>query len=78
MITSTAIKVQTVTIEGPVRHKGSTCKFWNVSVDGVPFGQIWTFIARAEIHGFHAKTLAGEYKLCNTFDEAETFMRGCA
>lgn len=56
--------------------KGSNAVRWNVDLNGVPFGQIWTFKARGEVHPFHVKTLAGAYAAFDTYKAAETFIRG--
>lgn len=70
------IEVTEVTITGPIKNKGSNAVEYNVDKNGVPFGKVWTFKARGEVHPFHAKTLAGAYANFPTYDEAETFMRG--
>ncbi len=70
------VAVQNVTVTGPIRFKGSNSTRWNVDLDDVPFGQIWTFTAKGEVHPFHAKTLAGAYEAFPTYTEAATFLRG--
>lgn len=67
--------MQNVTITKNVA-KGSNRIAYNVDLNGRPFGQIWTFKANNEKHGYHVKTLAGVYKLYSTYDEAEHFIRG--
>jgi hypothetical protein len=42
---------------------GSNQTTINVGRNGKPFGQLWTFTANGETHGWHAKTLNGSYKL---------------
>ncbi len=74
MILST-VKVQNILFHAPTRAKGSPMIVHNVEVDGKPFGQIWTFKARGEVHPFHAKTLAGAYQTFATIDAAREFVR---
>lgn len=66
--------MQEVTITA-VRHKGSNAREWNVDLNGVPFGKIWTFKAKGEIHGYHAKPLNGEHTMHNSYNDAETAIR---
>lgn len=70
------VQVQEVTVSAPIKRKGSNMIVRNVDVDGKPFGQIWTFKARGETHGFHAKVAATEaYRLCDTLEAAVNFIR---
>jgi len=67
--------MQNITITKVVA-KGSNRIAYNVDLNGKPFGQIWTFKAKGEKHGYHVKILAGKYKLYSTYAEAERFIRG--
>lgn len=67
--------MQEVTIT-KVKHSGSNAINFNVDLNGVPFGQIWTFKAKGEWHPYHVKTLAGYYATFNTYKAAETAIRG--
>lgn len=69
------IKMQQVTITGPIKNKGSNMITFNVDLNGVPFGQIWTFKAKGERHGYHVKTLAGFYAIAADYKMAEKFIR---
>jgi hypothetical protein len=52
-----------------VRAPGSNRIAINVSKDGRPFGQLWTFANdRKTFHGWHAETLAGEYEFFEPSD----------
>lgn len=64
----------TTTITKKTKVKGGNMIQWNVERDGVPFGAIWTFKAAGEVHPFHAKTLAGNYQVFGTLEEAKDFM----
>lgn len=70
------MRVDTFTITHVYPAKGSNCIKWNVDYNGRPFGQLWTFKARGEVHRYHAKSLAGVYANFATYAEAESFMRG--
>ena len=50
------------TFQTAKKNAGSNSSIINVDRDGKPFGQVWTFTTKGEVHGFHAKTLAGAYK----------------
>lgn len=67
--------MQEITITKVV-NKGSNLISYNVDLNNAPFGQIWTFKAKGEKHGYHVKTLKGAYKLYSTYAEAERFIRG--
>jgi hypothetical protein len=69
------MRVQNVTITR-VKHKGSNQVAFNVDLDGRPFGQIWTFHAKGEVHPYHVKTLAGFYATAVCYDDAEKLIRG--
>lgn len=76
LLLAAVVAVTEITItKVPANGRGVSTR-WNVAVNGVPFGQIWTFKNRGEVHPFHAKTLAGEYGAFDTYAAAETFMRG--
>lgn len=69
-------RIQEITITKVPAIKGGSQISWNVDLNGVPFGQIWTFKAfPGEVHCYHAKTLAGAYADFATYKAAETFMR---
>lgn len=51
-----------VTFKNILPAKGANRREINVEVDGKPFGQLWTFMAKGETHPWHAKTLSGEYR----------------
>lgn len=70
------VALQGVTITGPIRNPGSKMVAWNVDRKGVPFGKIWSFKARGEVHPFHAKPLTADYASFATYAEAENYMRG--
>lgn len=74
MTLTTALQVVTLTKVAAV--KGSNRVAYNVDCDGKPFGQIWTFKAKGEVHKFHAKALSGEYEAFDTKADAEKFLRG--
>lgn len=73
---SNVIAIQEVTITGPIKFKGSNAIRYNIDLNSVPFGQIWTFKEAGERHPFHAKTLTGKYDHFATYAAAETFIRG--
>jgi hypothetical protein len=52
-----------VTFSNSIKVKGSNQTTVNVSRNDRPFGQLWTFTAKDETHGWHAKTVAGDYRL---------------
>lgn len=52
-----------VSFSNPTKISGSNQTTINVSRKERPYGQLWTFTAKDETHGWHAKTLAGTYKL---------------
>lgn len=71
------VKTQDVSIVKQPAVKGSSQITWNVSLDGKPFGQIWTFKKQAGFKFmFTAKALSGEWGNFDTFAEAEKCMRG--
>ena len=55
------VAVQEITITGPVKFKGSNRTAWNYDLDGTPFGAVYTFKAKGEVHPFHAVKANGEY-----------------
>lgn len=55
------VQVQEITITGPIKYKGSNRVSWNYDLDGKPFGQVFTFRARGEVHQFQAVTAAGRH-----------------
>lgn len=59
-----------------VRNKGSNAIEFNFDKNGAPFGKVWTFKGKGEIHPYHAKTLAGDYAPFATYEQAESYMRG--
>lgn len=70
------VAVQEVTITGPVKHKGSNRIAWNYDLNGVPFGSVFTFKAKGEVHMFTAVMANGMY--CgshDTRDEADRALR---
>lgn len=69
-------KVQNVTIYANGKAKGSNMTTWNIDLNGKPFGQIWTYKAKGEVHPFHVKTLNGYYASFNTYALAERAIRG--
>lgn len=69
-------RIQEVTITKiPATNGGSMIK-WNFDLNGKPFGQVWTY-KNAPGFGFrfHILTLGGIASSCDTFKEAEAFMR---
>jgi hypothetical protein len=47
---------------GPIERKpGSDTRYINVSKDGKPWAQIWTFVRKGEKHPWHAKPLHGKH-----------------
>ena len=68
------IKAQQITITKVVA-KGSNRIAYNVELNDVPFGQIWTFKAKGEFHPFHVKTLRGEYTTRANYEAAERAIR---
>jgi len=54
------ISVDEFTFHAPTRSNGRT--EINVSLNGKPFGQIWTFHKKGEVHPWHSKPLKGEHK----------------
>lgn len=71
--------IQEITITKQPRIKGSPRIEWNVAVDGVPFGKIYTYKARGEYHPYSAKTADGEnFAQFNTYADAENAIRGWA
>lgn len=69
------IKVQEITIT-KVKVSGSNMIAFNVDLNGVPFGQIYTFKAKGEVHPYHVKTLAGFYATATNYNAAERIIRG--
>lgn len=67
--------MQEVTIT-KATFKGSNRIAYNVDLNGRPFGQIFTFKARGEVHPFTVVTLAGASGQFKTYAEAERFIRG--
>lgn len=55
------------TFQTATKNAGSKQTTINVDRDGKPFGQLWTFTNKGEVHGWHAKTLDGAYAY---FDES--------
>lgn len=72
----TVVKTTEITITRQPMFAGTVTRTWNVDVAGRPYGQIWTFVGKLEVHKFHAKTLKGDYAAFDTYAAAETFMRG--
>lgn len=69
--------MQNITITKVAPPKGSNQTRWNVDLEGIPFGAMWTFRnTKTEKHGFHAKPLNGMHKIFTTYQDAETYMRG--
>lgn len=56
-----------------IKTKGSNAQRINVSKDGRPFGQIWTFKAAGEKHPWHFKGLSGSYQTFSTLKAAKEF-----
>ena len=50
------VRLQEVTVTGPLKWKGSNATRWNFDLDGKPFGQVWTFKAKGEVLPYHAST----------------------
>lgn len=69
------VKIDEVTVTKKAKVKGSNRIAYDVDLNGVPFGQIWTFKAAGEVHPFHVKTLAGAYGTFKTYAEAEAGIR---
>ena len=55
------------------RVKGGNVVAVNVERCGRPFGQIWTFKAKNEIHFWHFKTVNGLYQVFPTRRAAQDF-----
>jgi hypothetical protein len=54
----------------------TSTKTVNVSRNGEPFGQLWTWKnTRTEQHPWHAKPLNGEHEVFKTLAEAKDHMR---
>lgn len=70
------ISTQSITMT-KVQRKGTNRVEWNYDLNGVPFGQVWTFNSPVETHPYHAKPLNGEYKAFDRRTEADAYMRGC-
>lgn len=71
------VTVQKITITKQPKLKGSTRVVYNVDLNGVPFGQIWTYKFPGEVHVWHAAKANGEL-IGNghaTYKAAETAMR---
>jgi len=72
------VAVQEITITKQAAIKGSTRVVYNVDLNGVPFGQIWTYKFPGEKHVWHAAKATGEL-IGNghvSYKAAETAMRG--
>lgn len=70
------IAMDEVTFHAPTKSNGRT--EINVSLNGKPFGQMWTFKAKGETHPWHAKPLNGEHATFwgrNGKKEAMDYMR---
>jgi len=71
------VAVQEVTITKQPKLKGSNRVVYNVDLNGVPFGQIWTYKTAGEKHVWHAAqsngNLVGEGYA--TYAQAETAIR---
>ena len=71
------MKTQEVLIEKVPAVKGGSQISWNVSLNGYPFGQIWTFKGEVGFkYLFNAKALNGEWGQFDNYPAAERFMRG--
>lgn len=72
------VTVQKITITKQPKLKGSTRVVYNVDLNGVPFGQIWTYKFPGEVHVWHAAKATGEMvgNGYDTYKEAETAIRG--
>jgi hypothetical protein len=55
------VAVQEITVTGPVKAKGSNRIAFNYDLNGVPFGAVYTFKAKGEVHPFHAVKSNGEH-----------------
>lgn len=55
------VSVQEITVTGPVKVKGSPRVAYNYDLNGVPFGQVYTFKVPGETHPFHAVRADGTY-----------------
>ena len=69
------MNIQEITFHAPVKNKGSNRTQINVDVDGSPFGAIWTYTAKGEVHPYHVNALDGRYGQVNTKEEAIETMR---
>jgi len=48
--------------------------FVNVSLDGEPYGQLWTFQAKGEKHPWHSKPLDGDHQTHPNLQKAKQRM----
>lgn len=55
------VAVQEITITGPVKVKGSPRVAYNYDLNGVPFGQVYSFKVALETHPWHAVKANGEH-----------------
>lgn len=70
------IHVDEISFVRASKNSGSNMVAWNVSLNGKPFGQVWTFRnTKTDTHRFHAKTLKDDYADFATKAEAFTFIR---
>ena len=67
---------KTTSFTNVITKPGSTQQTVNVSRDGEPFGQLWTWAnTRTELHPWHAQPLDGLHKLFNSLPLAKEYMR---
>lgn len=69
------VAVQEITVT-KVKHKGSPRINWNYDLNGVPFGQVFTYKVAGEVHMFTAVMSNGFY--CGSHDtlaEADVALR---
>jgi hypothetical protein len=72
------VAVQEITIT-KVKHKGSNMISWNYDLEGKPFGSVWTFTGKGEVHPFAVSTVEGNTKFLGhfpTWADADVVLRG--
>lgn len=71
------VAVQEVTITRQSKIKGSNRIVYNYDLDGVPFGQVWTYKTIGEVHKWHVAKANGEYiGATDNYKAADVLIRG--
>lgn len=72
------VEVQEITITGPIKFKGSNMVSWNYDLNGKPFGSVFTFKTKGEVHPFGVTLAEGNTKFLGHYKnlaDADTVIR---